>query len=225
MNLVEEILRKKTMNLFSDTWYIDVTKEVEFLKNKSLGYVYFISLKNSNFIKIGKSINLSSRIKQLQQSAGGELMLLVGFIYTENYNELEIKLHKKLNAKRKGGEWFELNIDDCSEILKENNGVFINKYFSKKSKIIDGECFDMSDTNGYVIDSWYDDFFKYCYEKIEKGVYYSKPDFGNEIKKIKFEYNVLSAKKINLMVKKWAEIANLKYIDRNTNGVRKFMVV
>jgi hypothetical protein len=60
-------------------------------------------------IKIGVSSNITARLAQLRQGAGGDVKLLASI---EGDFEIERALHNKLRMQRIDGEWFR----DCAEV-------------------------------------------------------------------------------------------------------------
>lgn len=84
------------------------------------GCVYFILNKSNGFVKIGKSININSRLKSLTGYYGKDLKLLFK-IDTECCNSLEKELHKEYVDFRKYGEWFELSNEVINSIKIKYN--------------------------------------------------------------------------------------------------------
>ncbi|MGC4056640.1 MAG: GIY-YIG nuclease family protein [Chitinophagaceae bacterium] len=76
--------------------------------------VYVINVQNTNKYKIGRTSNLSLRLKQIKTSSPYNIKL-VYFIRTLHYVSLEAHLHKAFKAYRGQGEWFDF--DDIT--LKE----------------------------------------------------------------------------------------------------------
>lgn len=103
---MRSIQRNKEPEIDNKKYYDDR----EFLKRHQkvaeIGYVYV--LKANNLYKIGKSKNVSQRIKQLQAGSAA-LLSLVNEIYSENYTLLEEQLHNRFATSRKHNEWFDLD--------------------------------------------------------------------------------------------------------------------
>lgn len=77
-----------------------------------MGYVYLIESYNTQFYKIGVSKNHpNKRVKQLATGNADELRLIT-YYQTENYRKLEKWLHRKFDALRLEGEWFNLTDED-----------------------------------------------------------------------------------------------------------------
>jgi hypothetical protein len=78
------------------------------------GNVYLITC--GTYHKIGKTIHLSKRLRELQ-SANGHELTLVGSINCKHYSKLELDLHTKYKAQRIRGEWFTLSEQDVRDTL------------------------------------------------------------------------------------------------------------
>jgi len=70
------------------------------------GFVYLLRADNG-YYKIGRTISLDDRIKQLKIASPCELELILA-IETDECRELEESLHCLFDDKRATGEWFEL---------------------------------------------------------------------------------------------------------------------
>lgn len=115
---------------------IKSTKEFEskFLLNKlkpDFGFVYFI--KSEYGFKIGKTKNIDRRLSEFGVKLPFEVSLY-GYIRTNNYNELELELHKLLKETRLNGEWFDLtDYWDALDLFLE-----INEYELIKLEVDNG---------------------------------------------------------------------------------------
>jgi hypothetical protein len=69
------------------------------------GYIYFIENTHDSLIKIGKSLNPSKRLKELQTGSGFELRLIAQK-YCSKMLKMEQHLHKKFEEDQMEGEWF-----------------------------------------------------------------------------------------------------------------------
>jgi len=85
-------------------------------KKNEKGYIYFIKADNG-LVKIGKTINLKDRCKNIKHNNLLETELLFA-IKTNNLTKVENNLHKRYENKRYKGEWFSLTKNDI-ETLKE----------------------------------------------------------------------------------------------------------
>lgn len=113
---------------------IDFIDKVEFLMDffnnkesnseleKSKEYVYLMVNTQTSLIKIGTSKNPIYREKTLH-SQEPSVYLIVKWKCNK---EIEKKLHKKYQHKRKRGEWFKLSMDDLKEIKLFMNNIVNN---------------------------------------------------------------------------------------------------
>jgi hypothetical protein len=214
-------MKKHTFNMFPDEWYNNVVNGVfEDLENKStFGYVYFIKYQSTDAIKIGMSTNIINRLNNIKTS-NTDKMFLIGYIYTEQYNSLERTLHKQYKENRLTGEWFNLNINQVINAIRENNGHVVNCLFDKKLIIEDGVVVSCGDEkiNAICNDLYLSDLF----DTIEKGV---RHNIGSVLGLIPTEKQEdYSKKKITTSIKKYASQNGLKYFSGNSNGMRWFML-
>ena len=86
------------------------------------GFVYFFRHKNTTPVKIGmtESETVESRFISFKTSSpyGGEIL---GYIHTKTPREVEAKAHKKFNAFRVNGEFFEINQDMIDNFISKHN--------------------------------------------------------------------------------------------------------
>lgn len=73
--------------------------------------VYVIHNTELNTYKIGKSINPTGRLKELQTSNSSKLKIIYEFESNDG-NQLETSLHRIFSSKRISGEWFKLSDTD-----------------------------------------------------------------------------------------------------------------
>ena len=78
------------------------------------GYVYF--LKCNQYVKIGRTKNMKSRMKVYRVESPFNAKLIHS-IKTNDCFYLEKYFHKIFNSKRVKGEWFELTNQDINDIL------------------------------------------------------------------------------------------------------------
>lgn len=220
MNDVEKILRLRTCGMFNDNWYEITSNEIIGTEKSNKGYVYFVKNGYNNFVKIGKTLNLQSRLNSFSTSFS-DGVFLVGYIYCENYSEIEKKIHEDFKNKRKTGEWFDI-LD--VEIIYDNF-YLKNAFFSKESSVIDGESFNLKNTNiVFGVKDFYDDFYKYCNKEINKNIKYDKTIFYNKVLTLNKVYYNLSKKRVNLVLKKWCNTNGYNYEAINSNGYQYFII-
>lgn len=221
MNKQEELLRRKTMNLFNDKWYEETVKSLLSIESNSKGYVYFIKTRRDDNIKIGLSVNLNSRLSSLKTGFSDGLYL-VGFIYSSKFKDLEKEAHIDFNEKRTSGEWFDISKKEAEIYILKKGGVVTNGFYSSKSSVIDGLSFNISKQNEDPSLSFYQDFFKFCDENLKEGEKYENQIFRESIKRIKKEYNKLSPKRVTMTLKTWCDINDFKLKKGNSDTGRFF---
>lgn len=87
---------------------------------KTPGFIYFA--KKNNFIKIGRTKNVESRMKNLQGNHPTAAPIeLLHVISTKDYTQAERAFHTCFANKRIKGEWFQLTEEDieCIKEMKE----------------------------------------------------------------------------------------------------------
>ena len=89
-----------------------------------VGHVYVFQ--SSTHYKIGKSVEVDERIKQVGKDVGEELRLL-HTINTNDYTRTETELHLRYAHCRVRGEWFDLSPDELAEILAISEVTFERK--------------------------------------------------------------------------------------------------
>ena len=83
---------------------------------KNRGYVYL--LKAGPYYKIGKSKDVSRRVKQIKLQLPYEAKE-IHVVLTDNMTELETDWHRHFKAKRANGEWFMLSDLDVKEFMDQ----------------------------------------------------------------------------------------------------------
>lgn len=86
--------------------------------------VYFIKIQNTNKFKIGKTVNIINRIKQLS-TANPENIKLVYFIKTDHYKSLEQHFHNLFKEDRIAGEWF---VFDDAKLTEVEENIALLQY-------------------------------------------------------------------------------------------------
>jgi len=79
------------------------------------GYVYIIE--SDDCIKIGKTRNVTHRIKTLQKQSGRNFKRVCHTSQCKNYSDVEIALHKEFEGQRTIGEWFNIGFDQAMKKL------------------------------------------------------------------------------------------------------------
>jgi hypothetical protein len=207
---IENLLKEKSMNLFSNEWYQNTSSEIcnLFKFDKNIGYVYFLRSEKSSYVKIGKSKDIDKRVKQLECNVGK--INILGFIYSEDYDLIEKSLHSTFKDFRKYGEWFDLSFNDVKDIITKHKGQILNTDISKVS-ISDG-VFDIKSVNTNLQTEI---FFNKCDEFLE----FNKSYTNDELQDIFKEFNY-SKKLITMYLKQWSVLRNKFYSQKNTNSKR-----
>ena len=81
------------------------------VRDVEIGFVYLV--KSGRFYKIGKS-NAAGRRKYELALQLPERVVTVHVIRTDDPSGIEVYWHKRFDAQRKNGEWFDLNADDVA---------------------------------------------------------------------------------------------------------------
>jgi hypothetical protein len=118
-------LQKHTMNMFQKNFYEVLSEKIlnDFTTDKSkFGYVYFVRIKGTNKCKIGFAYNLIERVNSFRTTLGNNIQL-DGFIYSDNYKNIESELHKDQNEFNLHGEWFSLALTKAKQIIEKYSGV------------------------------------------------------------------------------------------------------
>ncbi|MBN2617210.1 MAG: GIY-YIG nuclease family protein [Spirochaetales bacterium] len=101
-------------------------------KQESLYFLYVIkcNFKDLNFIKIGKSRSLKSRISNIQTGCPFRIskIFTISSEYEDEINGIEKYLHYRFQEYCSNGEWYDANgyfiIDFLNEFERINNGDF-----------------------------------------------------------------------------------------------------
>jgi len=214
---VELILKERTMNLFNDKWYEDVSFKIEeIFNNDSKGYVYFIKSEHSGYYKIGIAKNIINRLNSLKQTNGS--ILLIGFVYSENYKDLERSLHLKFKNKNVYGEWFSMDFSVITNELKELKGTEITKRYVSTMIIENGDYLshDILNNDDVIEKS----LFAIIKERIVLNEKYSTQKLFKEL-----QLQNVSQRKFTTTVMKYCEVNGFKYISSRTNSTRFFTIV
>jgi Meiotically up-regulated gene 113 len=144
----------------------------EYCKNNGLlpietGYVYLIHAVGSSYYKIGKSIEPSRRILQIQPAMPFECEFVK--IWPSYFmSDAEKYMHSQYSTYRRNGEWFEFNRKDIFDILRGQDAEWVRyRYPWNLFSLIKGEEYDLIDSEikarcpsldkNYALEMWVDD--------------------------------------------------------------------
>lgn len=82
------------------------------MSDQATEFVYLIGSEESVFVKIGRSVDVQTRLAAIQRMSPAKLTVLWR---TEGGAELETALHRRFKAQRSHGEWFEFPDRDAPE--------------------------------------------------------------------------------------------------------------
>lgn len=102
--------------------------------------VYIIKIQNTNKYKIGRTVNIKTRIKQFT-TGNPENIKLVYFVETEHYLSLEKHLHEIFKNDKIGGEWFifdneKINIIEANLFLLQSMSACAFKVYNIKAVLV-----------------------------------------------------------------------------------------
>lgn len=83
--------------------------------NHEGGYIY-VALSDIGLVKVGKTRNVSARMKQLSTGSGIEITKVEVLGPFVNYGQVELAIHAKLSSERRSGEWFSADLDTVKAI-------------------------------------------------------------------------------------------------------------
>ncbi len=156
------------------------------------GFVYFCT--DGEAIKIGKTKNQPFlRIKALNTNYYKEFILL-GYIISDKYSELEKEIHELLKINRLKGEWFNISKEFLKEFVKHKNYKYIN--FDYVNKNVCEKHDEIQIPKGYIL---FQDFclqFTFLSEKSWRNIYKKEDEFKACTKKIG-NLLVVSPNKVN----------------------------
>jgi len=87
-------------------------------ESRVVGYVYFILNQEAGTVKIGRAKDLERRMDIFTKKFEFPIEL-IQFIYTLNYEKIEMAFHRHYHAKRREGEWFALSEADIVQIKEK----------------------------------------------------------------------------------------------------------
>ena len=80
-------------------------------------YIYLISIKDRNIIKIGESNNPTERLKVLSQERKNLELVLVDYFWS--HKDVERILHSSLQGYVIHGEWFSISVDEVNGLFQK----------------------------------------------------------------------------------------------------------
>jgi hypothetical protein len=134
---IKKIISDATMKMFTDSFYELLANKItdSFYGKEKNGYVYFIQVKDK--IKIGMAISIIDRLKSFKTLLGNNIQFH-GYIYNQDYKNIEKEIHEKLKNYKIHGEWFGIDLKLIADIIDEYNGVQISLEIDNSLIIEDG---------------------------------------------------------------------------------------
>jgi len=80
------------------------------------GFVYIVQAEDTYRFKVGQTVNLPQRMRNLQLGSPVPLHL-VGWFRVDNPQREEAEWHHRLGINRRHGEWFDLSLENLTKIL------------------------------------------------------------------------------------------------------------
>lgn len=201
------------MNLFSDTFYNQVSLEIYNINSQKNGMVYFIKNgKKSNLYKIGCSFDLDKRLKSYKTSFESGVFVL-GLINASDCFVLEKEIHQTFREKRVNGEWFKLSFEDVLYLKEVYEVEFFNNFYKNSVSQINKTDFQLN-SNPKIIDL--------AKNLKPDTIYYTENLFSIYKKKYGNEYKTSSwfGRDLNKCLK----ILGIKRKNLNKDGVRSFVI-
>lgn len=218
---IKNILKDRTMGLFSEEWYIE-TSEIIVNQNTpaedDIGYVYIIKAVSNNLIKIGKSKSVQKRLNDIRGYVGDIFVLAI--IECSGYGLVEKKLHEKYSKYKRHGEWFFIN--DTYELTKDVislNGFLINKKFKNGVNVLSPEFLNnmssMQSGLPFDVEDYFDQIKLY-----KEGVYDKNIVYNN----IPFEHTY-SQRKITSLMRRYIVSKGLRFLEKKSGSKRTITVL
>lgn len=211
---IEYLLKESTCEMFNDKWYEEMSFKIEQLVSEDTkGYVYFIKSQHTGFFKIGIAKNITNRLNTLRRNYGD--ILLCGFLYIDDFKIKEKEFHLKFKEFNHYGEWFNLDLNIVKEIIDNEKGTFVNLKFSNNIIIENGDFSEriLTKENDIMKTSIYN----FIKDKIEINTLYNIKDVYNN-----FDKNLLSQKKLTMIIQSYAKDYGLSYYSTRTHNSRLF---
>ena len=92
--------------------------------NHEGGYIY-VALSDIGLVKVGKTRDVSARVKQLSSGSGIEITKVEVLGPFVNYGQVELAIHAKLSSERRSGEWFSADFDTVKAIAIDTSRIGI----------------------------------------------------------------------------------------------------
>ncbi|EOZ0605678.1 GIY-YIG nuclease family protein [Escherichia coli] len=86
------------------------------------GYIY-VALSDIGLVKVGKTRDVSARMKQLSSGSGIEITKVEVLGPFVNYGQVELSIHAKLSSERRSGEWFSADFDTVKAIAIDTSKI------------------------------------------------------------------------------------------------------
>ena len=80
------------------------------------GYIYLVQAVKTDRFKIGRTVNVLKRLRDLQTSSPLEIRY-VYHAYVQNMNLSELELHHRFSEQREIGEWFSFTKEDVQSCI------------------------------------------------------------------------------------------------------------
>lgn len=130
---------QESKKVYEERKEADLLLRKELENNKSNNNVYFIKMKDTNWVKIGISKNPKERLAGMQTSNPKKLIMfaVINTHYAEAYESILHRLYKNINMQ---GEWFDFsdNINLMDNYCINTNDTFlseIERFFKNKFPI------------------------------------------------------------------------------------------
>jgi hypothetical protein len=117
----------------------------------STGFVYLVQAGEDYRFKIGRTVNLTRRMRDLQLGSPNPLYL-VGWFHTPDCYTDEIDWHQRMGTTRRHGEWFDLSLDQL-RMFQARADIFQRLPEQRVSCLMDSltPCY-LSPDRGHVVE-------------------------------------------------------------------------
>lgn len=90
------------------------------------GHIYVLEHRNTDRVKIGRSVNPKDRLAALHTQGGGHARRFIGD-RVRNHKSLELAIHCVLDSKRDVGEWFRVSFEYAVSVVSAASAKFSDK--------------------------------------------------------------------------------------------------